>query len=163
MDLSALSAGDRLATSRKRIGNVARDDEVEHEIETMQQMAWLQARVCYMNVDRTLATWTRTALALIIFGIVMDRYGVLLLQPHLAHVGTRLAPNPVSGLGGLALVAMGVFMVTSAAVRHQAYKMQWLRDYGRDASFGPWLAFPFAALVAIFGVTVFTLLLVFAQ
>jgi uncharacterized membrane protein YidH (DUF202 family) len=141
---------------------VAENDDTR-VLETFRQMAALQARVCYMNVDRTLATWTRTALVLIVFGTVVDRYGLLLLRPHLEHIGTRLAPNPVSSAGGLLLVAIGIFIVVTAAIRHQAYKATWNREYGRDASFGPWLTFPFAVMVAMLGVAVLALLLVFTQ
>ncbi len=62
-------------------------------LQTMREMARLQARVCYMNVDRTLASWTRTALSLIVFGTVVDRFGLLLAGVRPAHVGTPLAPN----------------------------------------------------------------------
>jgi uncharacterized membrane protein YidH (DUF202 family) len=138
------------------------DDDAQ-VLETFRQMAALQARVCYMNVDRTLATWTRTALTLIVFGTVVDRYGLLLLRPAFAHLGTRLAPNPVSSAGGIFLVATGVFIVVAAAIRHQAYKGSWLREHGHDASFGPWLAFPFAVMVAALGVIVLALLFVFMR
>lgn len=138
-------------------------DEDAKLLDTFRQMAVLQARVCLMNVDRTLATWTRTALALIVFGTVMDRYGILLLHDHLPHVGTRLAPNPMSSAGGIFLVAIGVFIAVTAAIRHQRYRAEWNTVYGRDASFGPWLAFPFALGVVILGVAVMALLLVLAQ
>lgn len=137
-------------------------DDVQ-ALETFRQMAALQARVCYMNVDRTLATWTRTALTLIVFGTVVDRYGLLLLRPHLAHAGTYLAPNPVSSIGGLFLIGIGTFIVAAAAIRHQAYMASWHGEYGRDETFGPWLALPFAVMVAILGIVVFALLLAFAQ
>ncbi|MGH8156356.1 MAG: DUF202 domain-containing protein [Rhodanobacteraceae bacterium] len=126
-------------------------------------MAILQARVCYMNADRTLATWTRTALTLIVFGTVVDRYGILLLRPHFEHLGTRLAPNPESSAGGLFLVAIGVLVAVTAAIRHQAYKATWYREHGRDDSFGPWLAFPFAIMVVLLGIAVLVLLLVYVQ
>lgn len=138
---------------------MAANDDIR-TLHTFQQMATLQARVCYMNVDRTLATWTRTSLALIVFGTVVDRYGILLLRPHLVHVGTRLAPNPMSSLGGILLVAIGVFIVTAAAIRHHRYAESWNRTYGRDPSFGPWLAFPFAVGVALLGIVVLAILLV---
>lgn len=137
-----------------------RSEEVR-ALDTLRQMAALQARVCYMNVDRTLATWTRTALTLIVFGAVVDRYGILLLRPHLEHMGTRLAPNPVSSLAGILLVAIGAFIATTAAIRHGRYAISWNRTYGRDPSFGPWLAFPFAVGVALFGIAMLAILLVF--
>jgi uncharacterized membrane protein YidH (DUF202 family) len=139
------------------------DDEDTRLLDTFRQMAALQARVCYMNVDRTLATWTRTALALIVFGTIVDRYGLLLLRDHFPHVGTRLAPNPVSSTGGIFLVAVGVLIVVTAAIRHQRYTAMWNRTFGRDETFGPWLAFPFALGVAACGIAVLVLLLVLVQ
>lgn len=139
------------------------ENEDARQLETFRQMAALQARVCYMNVDRTLATWTRTALSLMVFGTVVDRYGLLLLHPHFEHLGTRLAPNPVSSSGGIFLVAIGIFIVVAAAIRHQAYKSVWNRVHGHDEPFGPWLAFPYAVMVAIIGLAVLTLLLVLGQ
>lgn len=131
-------------------------------LDTFRQMATLQARVCYMNVDRTLATWTRTALTLMVFGTVVDRYGLLLVHPHLAHAGTLLAPNPVSSIGGIALVAIGVFIAIAATVRHQRYRARWIREHGHDESFGPWLAHSFALYVAALGIALLVILVVFA-
>jgi uncharacterized membrane protein YidH (DUF202 family) len=115
-----------------------------------------------MNVDRTLATWTRTALALIVFGVVVDRFGLLLRYDHPPHAGTWLAPNPVSSIGGIILVAFGVFIALTAAVRHQAYRAIWHRKYGDGEPFGPWLAFANAMMVVLAGSAVLTALLVFA-
>ncbi|MBS0383141.1 MAG: DUF202 domain-containing protein [Proteobacteria bacterium] len=133
------------------------------QVAVLQQMVALQARVCYMNVDRTLATWTRTALSLIVFGGVVDRYGVLLLHDHPLHVGTWLAPNPASSVGGVALVALGVFIAAAAAIRYEAYRVIWQREYGRDETFGPWLAFPFAVMVAVAGVAILAVLLLLVR
>ncbi len=139
------------------------DDDETRTLHTFRQMAALQARVCYMNVDRTLATWTRSALTLVVFGTVVDRYGILLLRPHLEHVGTRLAPNPLSSIAGILLVAIGAFIATAAAIRHHRYATTWNRRYGHDRSFGPWLAFPFALGTALFGIAMLAVLLVFVR
>lgn len=139
------------------------EDEDARLLDTFSRMAALQARVCYTNVDRTLATWTRTALALIVFGTVMDRCGILLLRDHFPHVGTPLAPNTVSSAGGIFLVAIGTFIAVTAAIRHQRYRAKWNRVFGRDATFGPWLAFPFAVGVAALGIAVSALLLALVQ
>lgn len=130
---------------------------------TLQRMVELQAQVCYMNVDRTLATWTRTALALIVFGFVVDHFGLLLLHDRLAHSGTLLAPNPVSSVGGIILVALGVFVAASAAIRHQAYMARWNRVYRTPGFHGPWLAFTFATMVAALGVLILAVLLFLVQ
>lgn len=140
-----------------------REEDDPRVLDTFQKMAAMQARVVYMNVDRTLATWTRTALALIVFGTVADRYGILLLHPHFVHAGTLLAPNPVSSIGGIFLVALGIFIAATAAVRHQRYRATWNREQRPDASFGPWLALPFAIGVAMLGIAMLVVLIVFAQ
>lgn len=134
------------------------DSHDDEPLAILQQMVALQSRVWYMNVDRTLATWTRTALALIVVGAVIDRYGLLAAHARLAHVGTPLAPNPVSSIGGAAAVGLGVFVVVTAAVRHQVSRAAWTRRYGPDEGFGPWLAFPFAVMVAAVGGAVLALL-----
>jgi uncharacterized membrane protein YidH (DUF202 family) len=134
------------------------EDQDARLLDTFRQMAALQARVCYMNVDRTLATWTRTALSLIVFGTVVDRYGLLLARDHPAHVGTLLAMNPESSIGGLFLIALGVFIAASTAIRHQAYRRVWLREYGHQGFHGPWLAFTFAAMTVIAGVALLAVL-----
>ena len=129
----------------------------------VRQLVELQAEVCYMNVDRTLATWTRTALSLLVFGTVIDRYGVLVLHPAPIHPGTPLAPDPLFSFGGLCLVAMGVFIALSAAIRHQRYRRVWMREYGHPGWHGPWLAFTFACMTVVAGAALLAALLVFRQ
>ena len=135
-------------------GPVGHDAAVRELIE-------LQAEVVYHNVDRTLATWTRTALSLIVFGTVVDRYGLLLTRDHPPHVGTLLAMNPESSIGGIFLIGLGVFIATSTAIRHQAYRRIWLREYGHPGFHGPWLAFTFAVMTVMAGVALLIVLCVF--
>lgn len=139
------------------------DEDDPLVLETFRKMAVMQAQICRINVDRTLATWTRTALALVVFGTVVDRYGILLLRPHFPHVGTLLAPNPLSSTGGIFLVAMGIFIAAATAIRHEAYRRAWVTEHGEDVSLGPWLASTFAAGATVFGVAMLVLLLVFAK
>ena len=119
-----------------------------------------QAKVCYMNVDRTLATWTRTALSLVILGVLVDRYGVLLVAPRV-HPGTLLAPAPLYSVGGFVLVLLGSLIALACAIRHQAYRRRWNRVFAEFGAFGPWLAFAFAASVVVAGIALMILLLVF--
>ncbi|MGH8233937.1 MAG: YidH family protein [Rhodanobacteraceae bacterium] len=140
------------------------DDQETGQLATLQQMVKLQAQVAYMNVDRNLATWTRTALALIVSGIAVDRFGLLMTHNRLAHLGTRLAPNPESSLGGIMLVAIGTFVAIAAGIRHEAYRAVWNRVYRHnELPHGPYLAFTFAVLAAIFGIAMLAALLVFVQ
>ncbi len=117
-----------------------------------------QAKVCYMNVDRTLATWTRTALSLIVLGVLVDRYGVLVNAPRL-HPGTPLAPDPLYSVGGIALLALGTLMALACTIRHQAYRRRWNRVFAEFGKFGPWLACTYAVGVIVTGVVLTILLL----
>ena len=119
-----------------------------------------QAKVCRMNVDRTLATWTRTALSLVVLGVLVDRYGVLVNAPR-AHPGTPLAPDPLYSVGGIALIALGTLMALACAIRHQAYRRRWNRVFAEFGSLGPWLACTFAVGTVVAGLALVALLLLF--
>ena len=69
----------------------------------------------------------------------------------------------MSSAGGIFLVAIGVFIAVAAAIRHQRYRAMWRSTFDRAETFGPWLAFPFAMGVAVFGAAILALLLVFVQ
>lgn len=117
-----------------------------------------QAKVCYMNVDRTLATWTRTALSLVVLGVLVDRYGVLVNAPG-AHPGTPLAPDPLYSVGGIVLLVLGTLMALACTLRHQAYRRRWNRVFAEFGAFGPWLASAYAMGVVIAGIVLTILLL----
>ncbi|MGN6312141.1 MAG: YidH family protein [Rhodanobacteraceae bacterium] len=116
----------------------------------------------YMNAERTLSVWTRTALSLMIFGIAVDRFGLLLRHEPWPHAGSPLLPNPLSTLGGVILVALGVFMVGTCGVRYLLYARAWRKVHAWPPRHAPYLAFTFAVLVALFGIALLVVLLVFA-
>lgn len=119
-----------------------------------------QAKVCYMNVDRTLATWTRTALSLVVLGVLVDRYGVLVNAPG-AHPGTPLAPDPLYSVGGVTLLVLGTLMALACVIRHQAYRRRWNRVFAEFGTFGPLLACTYAVGVVIAGIVLTALLMLF--
>ncbi|PZR77430.1 MAG: hypothetical protein DLM52_04470, partial [Chthoniobacterales bacterium] len=112
-----------------------------------------------MNAERTLSVWTRTALSLMVFGIAVDRFGMLLRHEPWSHVGDRLLPNPSSTLGGVILVALGVAMALSTGARFLAYALAYQRLHPLPHKHGPYLAFTFALLVALFGIALLVALL----
>jgi uncharacterized membrane protein YidH (DUF202 family) len=117
----------------------------------------------YMNAERTLSVWTRTALSLMIFGIAVDRFGLLLRHEPWPHAGSPLLPNPLSTLGGLVLVALGVLMVVTCGFRYLIYARDWGRAHAWPKQHAPWLAFSFAMLVAAFGIALLVVLLVLTE
>lgn len=122
----------------------------------------MSAERSYMNAERTLSVWTRTALSLMIFGIAVDRFGLLLRHEPWPHTGSPMLPSPLSTLGGVILVALGVFMVATCAIRYFAYARLYRKSHAWPAKHPPYLAFTFAVLVALFGIALLVALLVFA-
>lgn len=117
----------------------------------------------YMNAERTLSVWTRTSLSLMIFGIAVDRFGLLLRHEPWSRVGNPLLPNPLSTLGGMILVALGVLMVGTCGVRYLAYARNYRKAHAWPPWHAPYLAFTFAVLVALFGIALLIVLLVFTR
>ena len=141
------------------------DDAHSLQVQVARELVELSLQRSYMNTERTLAVWTRTALSLMIFGIAVDRFGLLMRHPpwHVANPG-ELLPDPLSTLGGVVLVALGVVILLAAGFRFLAYGLKWYRRNPRKVWFHtPWLAFTFAMLMAAFGIALLVVLCVFRQ
>ncbi|HET8552068.1 MAG TPA: DUF202 domain-containing protein [Gammaproteobacteria bacterium] len=114
----------------------------------------------YQNAERTLSVWIRTSLALMIFGIAIDRFGLMLRElPHVlppAHY-----TNDLSAYTGAALVAFGVLMAITTGVRFLAYVAVWHRNHEFPPRHGPYLAPFFALMVSLFGIVLLILMLAF--
>lgn len=115
----------------------------------------------YMNAERTLSVWVRTALALMVFGIAMDRFGLLLYR--LPNVSNNLNPNRLSTWGGAVLVAFGVIVAITTGIRFLAYVVAYRRSHKVPLHHGPFLGPFFALCTALFGVALLILLLFFTD
>jgi uncharacterized protein (DUF302 family)/uncharacterized membrane protein YidH (DUF202 family) len=86
----------------------------------------------YLAAERTLLAWVRTGLALMGFGFVVARFGLFLQQlAAMEHTGTEKSFG-LSLWFGTALIAAGVLVNLSSAVRH--VRMVRELDRGNDAS-----------------------------
>lgn len=124
-------------------------------VELALEQTQMSAERSYMNGERTLAVWIRTALALMIFGIAIDRFS-LLLQGR-GHPNA----NELSSWGGGALIALGVLMAVACGSRFLAFSIAYRRKHHLPAHHGPYLGPVFAALVALFGIALLVILSVF--
>lgn len=105
----------------------------------------------YQNAERTLSVWVRTALALMICGLAIDRFGLMLGgKPREAAQGLLL--DHVSGWTSIALVLLGVVMVATTGLRFLAYARAWQRQHELPPYHGPYLGPFFAMMVALFGI-----------
>lgn len=118
---------------------------------------------CYQNAERTLSVWIRTALALMIFGIAIDRFGLFLReQPQVG--GHQLAhPDTISMWVGAILVALGVVMAVAMGIRFLAYAALYRRHHPWPVAHGPYLAASFDLLVAVFGVALLVVVFAFTE
>lgn len=132
------------------------------QIRLMKRLVEMSAERSYMNGERTLSVWIRTALGLMIFGIAIDRFGLMLRQvpmppPH----GGYPSPHDLSTWGGGALIAFGVLMALSTGIRFLVFALTHRRVHQLPAHHGPYLGPIFAALVALFGIALLVILSVF--
>lgn len=141
---------------------MAEQDAYEQIKLLQQRLIQLSAERTYMNTERTLSVWIRTGLGLMIFGIAIDRFGLLLHGlPWLPH--GHLHRLTVSAWGGAILVALGVVMTLAMDVRFLAYSVVYRREHAWPVNHGPYLAATFALLVAIFGIALLVIMLVFTE
>lgn len=112
----------------------------------------MSAQRTYLNVERTLSVWIRTALAVMVFGIAIDRFG-------LARAATPPASH-LSSLAGAALVAFGTLMSLVTGARFLAWVHRYRHYHDVPFRHGPYLAPLFALLAAVFGAVLLLLMLV---
>lgn len=117
----------------------------------------------YLNAERTLSVWIRTALALMVFGIAVDRFALLLSDHPWQPSSGPLPPHVLSTLGGAALVAFGTLMALSCGIRYLAYTIHWRRQHTAMPWHGPYLAFSFAMLTVAFGIGLLVVLFTVAH
>lgn len=102
----------------------------------------------FLAAERTLLAWQRTALALIGFGFLVERSGLLL---------ALLAPAKAQGtLGlywlGLTFIAFGVALATVSALQHRRL-LRSLNPVEYPPGYGTWLAPLASALIALLGLS----------
>lgn len=127
----------------------------------------MSAQRSYMNAERTLSVWVRTALAMMVFGMAVNRFGLLLHKLPGASLPARLHPVELLDLlsfwCGVALVVLAVFMAATTGVRFLVYARDWRSRHAFPARHEPFLATSFALMVAVFGLLLLVIMLVFAE
>jgi putative membrane protein len=80
--------------------------------------------------ERTFLAWVRTAIGLIAFGFVVERFN-LVLRVALANSARRIAHSAVAEIVGLGLMAAGVLVIGVAFLRFMltAREIEAAREY----------------------------------
>lgn len=98
--------------------------------------------------ERTFLSWLRTGLALMGFGFVVARFGILLRE-----LTARAGAAPTAGLSrwfGVALIVLGIALTAGSAAQH----VSTMRRLARGQSIDPrptWLGLSLAALLFAIG------------
>lgn len=128
-------------------------------VDLSKQRSQMSATRSYMNAERTLSVWIRTALAAMIFGIAIDRFGLLLheetegLKINLSHF------DKVDHLMGFALVIYSIVMSLFCGIRFLAYCREYKKDFTFPAYHRSWLPAVYAFAVVFFGLALLFLLI----
>ena len=109
--------------------------------------------------ERTFLAWVRTAIAVMAFGFLVERFD-LFLRFAAISLGVRaphVAPHKLGGLAGLALLVLGVAMVAVAGVRFLATARQ-IDSPDQHLTVGSRLDVALAALLFLLGCSLFVYL-----
>lgn len=113
----------------------------------------LNAERTYMNYERTLSVWVRTSLAVMIFGIAIDRLSVMLYNLPADQLTTSIASVQYpSTVIGTVLVAFSVLMALFSGLRFVLLARKYRsKGYSFIAKHKTWLPAVYAFMVALFG------------
>jgi putative membrane protein len=106
--------------------------------------------------ERTFLAWVRTAIAVMAFGFVIERFDLFLqmVAPRSGQRQSGLHGQAFANAAGLAFVALGIVMIAIAAFRF--YKTAKAIELDSEvASPGERFDLPLAALVGLLGVALF--------
>jgi putative membrane protein len=104
----------------------------------------------YMAAERTFLAWIRTGLALMAFGFVVARVGVLMRNGAVAVEAANAAQSDRSMWLGLGLIVTGVITCVASALRNDRYIRAIDRDEFR-AAFGSALGVAIVVLLTVIG------------
>lgn len=115
----------------------------------------MSAQRSYMNNERTLSVWVRTALSAMIFGIAIDRFGLMIegISSHREPVFSMM--NLSTTVVGAALMILSVLMALSAVWRFLLFNKSYKKEYKPPYNYNAWLPAIYAFMVAIFGMGMF--------
>lgn len=85
-------------------------------------LEWGRALV-YLAAERTLLSWVRAALAVIVLGFAVDRFGLLLASKN----STGIFGLAWSSRIGIGLVATGILTLAAAAMRYLVFARRYAR------------------------------------
>ena len=109
------------------------------------------AQRSYQNAERTLSVWVRTAIGAMIFGIAIDRLGLMAYEIP-KDAGAHFLPSDVPFMMmGMALMIYSIVMALTFGIRFLVYARDYKKQYSIPAFHNEWPPVISAFLVALFG------------
>lgn len=140
------------------------EEEIKTQLEGMLKLVELSklrteqsAGRTYMNAERTLSVWIRTALAAMIFGIAIDRLG-LMLDEMPGHLSRLAHPDRSLRVTGAVLVVFSIIMALSSGWRFMAFAKSYKKEFPFPAHHRVWLPVTYAFMVVLFGAALLVLM-----
>ena len=113
----------------------------------------------YMSAERTLAAWVRTALSTMVFGIAIDKLGLLLnALPQTIKTSTS-SQNHSPQIVGYLLVIASIFMALASGIRFILFTQNYQKEFYLPVYHKTWLPVAFAFMTVFFGVLLILLMM----
>jgi len=126
-------------------------DGMKRLVELSQIRTAQSAQRSYQNAERTLSVWIRTAIGAMIFGIAIDRLGLMAYEiPQ--YTGARFHTSDMPFLMmGVALTAYSIVMALTFGIRFLVYARHYKEQYPIPDFHHEWPPAIAAFMVAVFG------------
>lgn len=143
------------------------EDEVKSQLEGMQklvdlakQRTQMSGQRTYLNTERTLSVWIRTALAAMVFGIAIDRLGLMFYKlPSTVTEHTLSNPNNLTKIIGVLLIIFSMLMALSSGIRFLIFTKKYKSEFTLPAYHSATLPIVYALMIVIFGALLLVLTL----
>lgn len=114
-------------------------------------------RLVYLAAERTLSSWIRTALSLMVLGFVVDRFD-LLRQAFGGKSVASLQARTLWHLGGSILIALGAVMAVVASIYYLRFALRYRRNGSTEVGGSLVVAALFTFVLGACGVALRTVL-----
>lgn len=131
----------------------------KNNVDAMKELTELSAERTYLNAERTLSVWVRTALGAMIFGMAIDRFGLMLAEMPMSSGADLAAHTRFTHITGIVLVVYSMLVALLYSLRFIAFSNTFKKKYKLPAYHNLWLSTVFAFLVVLFGIPLLMIML----
>ena len=120
-------------------------------VDLSKERSQMSAERTYMNAERTLSVWIRTAIAAMIFGLAIDRFGLMLYQlPPTINMHIN-QPGIITHYAGFILVIYSMIITLFSAIRFRLFCREYGKQFKVPYYHHAWLPLFYSLMVVLFG------------